>query len=128
MGKVVDVQAVRAAYGQLLEQYATLAGIVQGLKGDAGKDLTVKVIRYADRWRAIDPDPTQACQSAARALHRLGATELAWDYLTTPLAEKSNEAQPWVNLASALQQQGDMDLADRAYATAFEREPTNAQV
>jgi cytochrome c-type biogenesis protein CcmH/NrfG len=58
----------------------------------------------------------------------MGADEMAWDYLTTPLAESANESTPWTNLAATLRQQGDFLLADRAYATAYEIEPTNAQI
>ena len=32
----------------------------------------------------------------------MGAKELAWDYLTTPLAESANESTPWTNLAATL--------------------------
>ncbi|MCG8402940.1 MAG: tetratricopeptide repeat protein [Firmicutes bacterium] len=86
------------------------------------------MIGAADRWRALDTDDTQACNYAGRILEVLGENDLAWDYLTTPLAEHSNEAGPWVNLANQLRSQGDLVLADRAFATAFEVEPTNAQV
>ena len=87
-----------------------------------------RVVKAADRWRALDVDDTLACQSAARILQQLGAKELAWDYLTTPLADRPNESAPWTGLAQTLRQQGQVDLADRAYATAFEIEPTNAQL
>src|SRR5205085_1262315 len=87
-----------------------------------------KVVRAADRWRSLDPDPTPACQAAARILQRLGERDLGWDYLTTPVGLWPNEADPWVTLARALQARGDLDLADRAYAAAFEAEPTNAQI
>ena len=53
---------------------------------------------------------------------------MAWDYLTTPLAAKPNEAAPWRDLAETLRQQAQFDLADRALASAFEAEPTNAQI
>ncbi len=58
----------------------------------------------------------------------LGAVDLAWDYLTTPLASRPNEAAPWLDLAKALREQGHFTLADRAYASAFRAEPTNAQI
>jgi cytochrome c-type biogenesis protein CcmH/NrfG len=58
----------------------------------------------------------------------LGAAELAWEYLTTPLAARPNEAAPWRQLGELLRQQGQFELADRALAAAFEAEPTNAQI
>jgi tetratricopeptide (TPR) repeat protein len=125
---LVNLEAVRGSYGQLLGGYEQLAAAIVALEKDPPRELLAKVIRAADRWRSIDPDDTAACQSAARVLQTLGLKDLAWDYLTTPLAERSTEAAPWQNLAQALKQQGDFALADRAYATAFEVEPTNAQM
>jgi tetratricopeptide (TPR) repeat protein len=110
-----------------MAQYLRLASAIATLKQAPSTDLITRVIRTADRWRALDPDKTEACQSAARVFLALNVRELAWDYMTTPLAEKSNEGQPWVNLAQLLRQEGDFPLADRAYATAFDVEPTNAQ-
>ncbi|MCY2954955.1 MAG: VIT domain-containing protein [Planctomycetota bacterium] len=125
---IVNVQTVRSDYGQLLQQYQQLADAITTLEKDPPKELLAKVIRYADRWRVLDPDDTAACQAAARILQRFDAREMAWDYLTTPLAKRPNEAAGWQNLASSLRQQGDWQLADRAYATAFDVEPTNAQI
>jgi Flp pilus assembly protein TadD len=85
------------------------------------------VVRTADRWRALDSDGEQACRAAARILQTLGGRDLAWDYLTTPVGLRPNEAGPWVSLAQTMRQQGDVELADRAYAAAFAAEPTNAQ-
>ncbi len=51
-----------------------------------------------------------------------------WDYLTTPVALRPNEAEPWAELGRTLARQGELLLADRAYAAAFEAEPTNAQL
>jgi len=128
MPAVVNLQAIRAEYGQLLTRYQQLADAIATLESEPPKDLIAKVIRSADRWRAIDPEPAQACEFASRILQRLGAEDLAWDYMTTPLADKPNEAAPWAALAQSLRAQGDVALADRAYATAFAAEPTNAQI
>jgi Tfp pilus assembly protein PilF len=54
--------------------------------------------------------------------------ELAWDYLTTPIALRPNEGGTYHSLAQSLQGQNEIDLADKAYALAFETEPTNAQL
>ncbi len=67
-------------------------------------------------------------QAAARVLQQLGAKELAWGYLTTPVGLRPNEAAPWVSLAQQLHGDGAFDLASQAYTTAFEAEPTNAQI
>jgi Tfp pilus assembly protein PilF len=91
-------------------------------------EFVARVVRTADRWRALDDDDTQACQAAARIFQRLGASGLAWEYLTTPLAEKPNEASPWLNLAQVFRNEGDFELADKAYDEAFKAEATNAQI
>ena len=58
----------------------------------------------------------------------LKADELAWEYLTTPIGLNPNEASPWQNLATKLCQDGQPELGDRAYAAAYQAEPTNAQI
>ena len=121
----VNVRVVRAAYGRLMGEYEKLCRATATLEHKPPKTLLAGIIRTADRWRALDADPTQ---SAAKALRSLGASELAWDYLTTPLAGKPKESGPWVSLAGTLAGDGDAELADRAYATAFEIEPTNARI
>jgi tetratricopeptide (TPR) repeat protein len=122
-----NIEAVRRDYGQLMSRYQQLAKSMAAGK-EAPKDVAAGVIRTADRWRSLDTDPTAACQAAARALRQLGEGQLAWEYLTTPLAGRPNESQPWVALAQALRKEGGADLADQAYANAFEIEPTNAQI
>jgi tetratricopeptide (TPR) repeat protein len=87
-----------------------------------------RVIRAADRWRAVDNDPTAACEAAARVVKRLGDRELAWDYLTTPVGLHPNESGPWWSLAATLGKQGELELADRAYRAAAQAEPTDAQI
>jgi len=125
---VVNLQVIRQDYGQLLVRYQQLASAIATLEAEPPRSFLARVIRATDRWRAIDPDPTTACQTAARIFGDLGASELAWDYLTTPLAARPNEAAPWVSMAQMLRQQGHLELADRAYASAFEVEATNAQI
>ena len=91
-------------------------------------DFLSRVIRAADRWRAVDNDPAASCRQAARILKRLGNRELAWDYLTTPIAQQPNEARPWTDLAVTMATQGELELADRAYRAASEAEPTDPQI
>jgi ferric-dicitrate binding protein FerR (iron transport regulator) len=125
---LINLQVLRNDFGTLLGRYEQLTQALATLQSQASGELTTKVIRAADRWRAMDPDDTQACQYAARIFQTLGQEELAWEYLTTPLADKPNEAAPWASLAGQLKQQGAFGLADRAYASAFECEKTNAQI
>jgi tetratricopeptide (TPR) repeat protein len=126
--EAVDVLALRQDYGGLLAHYQTLADAMVTLKMQPPADFLSKVVRAADRWRAVDPEQEMACQAAARILQRLGVHDLSWDYLTTPVALRPHEAAPWVGLAQTLNQKGDVELADRAYAAAFDAEPTNAQI
>ena len=123
-----EVKAVRHGHGRMLDRYGQLAKAVSTLHSQPPREFVARVIHMADRWRSLDTDPTAACHAAAKVLSDLGAAELAWDYLTTPLAAKPNEAAPWQDLAGMLRQQAQFDLADRAYASAFEAEPTNARI
>jgi hypothetical protein len=125
---VVDLQQVRNDYGRLLNHYDWLAGAVGVMKIDPPADLLPRTVRAADRWRALDRDNSQPCDQAARVLKVLGARDLAWDYMTTPIALRPNESSPWSGLAHSLSYQGDLDLADLAWKSAFEAEPTDAQL
>ncbi|MCI0380341.1 MAG: hypothetical protein L0215_22380, partial [Gemmataceae bacterium] len=126
--EVINLQVVRSDYGGLLNHYYQLATALTMLESEASADFLAKVVRAADRWRSLDPDNAQACQTTARILQILGAKELAWDYVTTPIGMKPNEAAPWLGLANTLRQDGEFDLADRAFAMAFDAEPTNAEI
>jgi ferric-dicitrate binding protein FerR (iron transport regulator) len=126
--EIVDLERVRREYGRLLDHYQNLATAAKTLKVQPPQDFLAKVVRAADRWRALDRDATRAAEAAARILQALEDRELAWDYLTTPIALRPGEAEPWVNLAWTLSRKGELRLADRAYRAAFESEPTNAQI
>jgi tetratricopeptide (TPR) repeat protein len=124
----VDVTQVRRSHSKLLERYEELAYAVATLDEHPSAELVGRVVRIADRWRSLDDEATGACQAAARVLQAVGEEELAWDYLTTPLALKPNEAVAWRSLAETLGKEQQYELADRAYAAAFEAERTNAEL
>ena len=125
---VINVQAVRRDYGRLLGTYRKLADAIATLEKEPPAELVGRVIQAADRWRSLDTDASGACMAAGGVLRTLGKKELAWEYFTTPLATKPNEAAPWVKLAKTLHGQGELALASRAYGSAFEAERTNAQI
>jgi hypothetical protein len=126
--EVIDLRSVRDEYDGLLRHYQRLADALESLGERPPADFTAKVVRTADRWRALDPEADGACEIAVRILRTLGERELVWDYLTTPVARRPNESGPWLALAFALSRNGELDLADRAYAAASEAEPTDAQI
>ncbi|HYT90962.1 MAG TPA: hypothetical protein VEL76_19785, partial [Gemmataceae bacterium] len=125
--EVVDLRSVRQDYGKLLGHYQSLADAMVTLKVQPPRDFLTKAVRVADRWRALDRETSAACETVARILQRLGERDLGWEYLTTPVALRPNEAAPWARLAQTLHHKGDLELADRAYLAAYEAEPTNAQ-
>jgi tetratricopeptide (TPR) repeat protein len=125
---VINIKSVREDYDKLLSHYQNQVEALTSLKIAPPADFVTKVVRVADRWRALDRDGESACQSAARILQALGQRELVWDYLTTPVGMRPNESGPWTSLAQSLNRRGELDLADRAYTAAFEAEPTNAQI
>ncbi len=123
-----NVEEVRRRYQQLFEKYQQLARFTT-ITGEAPPtEFVSRLIQATDRWRALDSDVTPSCQQASQLLASLGLQELAWDYLTTPLAMKPNEATAWLTLAQQLGSERSYDLASRAYAAAYEAEPTNAQI
>jgi predicted Zn-dependent protease len=126
--EVIDLAAVRRDYRRLLEQYLEVASELAKAKASPPRDFLTKVIRAGDRWRALDSDPTGACFVTARILKTLGREDLGWEYLTTPVGLRPNEAGPWLDLARALAQSRDRDWVERAYNGAFEAEPSNAQI
>jgi len=126
--EVIDLDVARTDYGTLLTHYLRLAYAMETLKIAPPPDFQSRVIRAADRWRAVDTDPSAACEKAAGVLKRLGDRELAWDYLTTPVALRPNESGPWQSLAGTLGKQGELELADRAYRAAAAAEPTDPQI
>ena len=58
----------------------------------------------------------------------VGQREQSWEYLTTPLARRPNDADPWHALAVQLVKRADNELAEHAYQAACEAEPTNAEI
>jgi tetratricopeptide (TPR) repeat protein len=124
----VELEAVRTEYGNLLNRYHELAGTIASLHKEPPQDIVNRVVRSADRWRSLDPDDTAACQAAAKVLERLGAATTAWEYVTTPYADKPAEPPVWLSLGRTLRDQGSVSLAGIAYEQAFNAEPTNAQI
>jgi tetratricopeptide (TPR) repeat protein len=125
--EVINLQAVRADYGALLAHYQQVVEATATLQMPLPPDFAAKVIRAADRWRALDREGP-ACEVTAKILQSLGARDLAWDYRTTPVGLYPNEAAPWLTLAQTLRGEGELAQADHAYTAAFAAEPTNAQI
>jgi len=123
-----NLPAFRADHTNLLQQYGQLATSMATLHPEPPRQVVEGIVRTADRWRSLDADPSQACRLAAAALRQLGAKELAWAYLTTPMAGRSGEPSQWVALAAELAGQNEPALADRAYVAAFQSDPDNAQI
>ncbi len=125
---VIDLQPWRRDYGRLLGHYQELAQALSPLHTSPPIDLAARAVRAADRWRAHDPEPAAPCQMAARVLKALGARDLAWEYQTTATGSHPDESGTWVNLARTLSREGDLELADRAYAVAAAATPDNARL
>jgi hypothetical protein len=125
---VIDLRAWRADYAKLLDHYRKLAEGARTLKAAPPPELSARTLRAADRWRAHDPEASDACRKAAETFALLGEADLAWDYYTTTMIGRGTEASPWQGIAAELNQQGAYELADQALAVAAEADPTNAEV
>jgi tetratricopeptide (TPR) repeat protein len=123
--RVVVVEMVRQDFGMLLNRYLQLAEAHKTLDTKLPKDFAARVVRAADQWRAVEPNNPFPCQAAAAILQKLGERDLAWDYVTTAVSRQPDQVAAWGRLAQTMEQIGQFDLADRAYAEAFAAEPTN---
>jgi len=126
--EVINVQLVRQQYGQLLAGYEKLISTRGIIDENPPRELIDRVVSAADRWRSLDTDPTAACQAAAQILKKLGATDLAWEYLTTPTALHPYDSQTLLQIARALAAERASELADRAFVAAFEAESTDPSI
>ena len=124
----LDLARLRADYRDLLERYCDAGDDLAGSAAGARQSLVARVVRAADRWRSLDPDTGDACRLAADALSRLGAVDLAWDYLTSPLVAAQEASIPWDERGREYHDQGQYELAARAYALAFRADPGNAEL
>jgi hypothetical protein len=114
----VNLQDVRETHQFLLDHYRNLAGAVVIL-GDPGEKsrLLARIERAAEGWHAVEPANPILCRVAGMILLQLGERELAWQYLTTPLADNVNDRDAWRELARSLAAM-DFELAQRASAEA----------
>lgn len=126
--ELVNLESIRTDYRALLTHYQKIADASASLEKSATKVFLAKVIRTADRWRLIDADHSEPSLLAAKILFTMGERELAWDYWTTPIDLHPAESRPWLELAAAMKTEGDLEKADRAFAIAFEAEPTNPEI
>ncbi len=127
---VLHLEEVRREYQILAAHYARQAEAMAVLDQKASPEFLAKVMRTADRWRSLDPAGMEAACPVliAPLLRQAGERNLAWDYQTTPFAQATTDLNQWLQLATQLLQMDEIEQADRAYATVFALDPTNAQV
>jgi tetratricopeptide (TPR) repeat protein len=123
----IDLERFREDYRDLLSRYGKVAANVADLGPHAAGELAARLVRSGDRWRRLEDDPTEVCQQVAGVLSTLGQNDLAWEYVTTPFALKTADGPSWSSLAKTLISDGAFDLADRAYAAAFDADGNNPQ-
>lgn len=124
---VINLKETRTKYTALLEKYEEIVDASSTLEQQPPADLAKRIIRAADQWRSMEDDETQVCQLTARLLTKLDDRDLAWDYVTTPLATQPGSAS-WRSLGKTLGQQGQLELADLAYERAFEFQQTDPNI
>src|SRR5262249_24109502 len=79
--EVVDLTRWRGEYGAVLDHFQSL--VDDYYPHQLPRDFLARVVRLADRWRALDADNAGVCRKAAEILEALGAHELAGDYRST---------------------------------------------
>ncbi len=126
--KTVNLEAFRQDYDALFTALDERAQQLAGTNLFTRIQFALTVQRAATRWRDIDVDDTAACHRTARMLTKLGLAPAAWNYWTTPLAETPDQSSVWLTFASAMNSDQRFVIADRAWATAFDCEPTNPEI
>ena len=126
---VLNLDEIRQDYQALLTYYARQADALRLLDQKAPTGFIAKVVRAASRWCALDPaGMAAACPLVGTVLRQVGEPDLAWDYQTTPLAQATTESAQWYQIATEMAGADQTVPADRAYASAFALDPTNAQI
>jgi len=128
--KTMNLEAFRQDYENLFGQFDQRTEQLADANGKHSEKIAFArlVQRAAARWRDIDDDDTAACHRTAAILTKLGLATAAWNYWTTPLAETPDRSTVWQTFAAAMHSQQRIDVADRAWSTAFACEPTNPEI
>ncbi|MFO1044131.1 MAG: VIT and VWA domain-containing protein [Planctomycetaceae bacterium] len=126
--KSINLDSFRQDYGKLFEQFELRTA--QLMDAETPEKLAFAMIlqKAATRWRDIDVNDTDVCFRTARMLTKLGLPTAAWNYWTTPLADLPDQSTTWYLFAVAMAGEERFTVADRAWATAFECEPTNPEL
>jgi tetratricopeptide (TPR) repeat protein len=120
----LPLQSLRNDFEMLMTRYERQARALATLQEAVPDDVVERVVRAADRWRSLDADGSAACRWAGRILRLLGRADLAWEYLSTAIALGTREPDTWAKLGDMLaDEDGDRDLAERAYRAATEADP-----
>ena len=124
---VINLQETRQRYTALLQEYEKIVDASATLEQEPPEDLAARIVRAADQWRSMEDDETQVCQLASQILTKLGKSDLAWDYATTPVGTQPGSAS-WRSLGQHLGQLKQIQKANDAYGRAFEFEKTNPEI
>jgi len=124
----INVQEIRADYAALLAGYQELARMARALEMQPSRELSGQIVAAADRWRSLDPNNPDASRAAAQALRAAGVQEMAWEYFVTSLDGAPGANGAWSKLAEDLSIDGDLFLADQAYALASEEQPADPEI
>tara|TARA_R110002072_G_scaffold303142_1_gene495835 strand:+ start:109260 stop:115841 length:6582 start_codon:yes stop_codon:yes gene_type:complete len=124
----VNVESLRADYNRLFDRFTTFVDKSLAEGNALPKDFIERVTQATDAWRSVDPDPTVACQRAAKLLQLVGLYDDAWAYWTTPLANTTSSSGAWTKLAMALAETNQIHRASQAWSEAFAAEPTNPEL
>jgi hypothetical protein len=123
-----DLVSLRRDYDRLLNLADAEVRQCLDRRATVPRRLIDAIMGIADQWRAVDPLDTVPCRRAAQLLCLAGQRELAWEYLTSPSVLQQGSAADWLELAHRLRDQHEHDLAERAFAEAAAREPSNAEI
>jgi tetratricopeptide (TPR) repeat protein len=111
-GRAIPAERFAEEHRLAMESLANAARTVTRDDADTRRKLAVEMIRLADRARVVFPhNSVGILNTASRGLMQLGADDLAWGYLTTPLAGRGDNPEAWNDLAWRLAETDRHDLA-----------------
>jgi Flp pilus assembly protein TadD len=121
--EAIPLETLRDEYRRLFSLRARLA---QSLDSGADAEASVAAaLAVAAKWRRDDPDNSEIDTTAARLLYALGRSDDAWRQLATTIERHPAEGQAYADVAGALENEGNLDQADRVWSRAVRVEPTN---
>ncbi|PJB33761.1 MAG: hypothetical protein CO108_30130 [Deltaproteobacteria bacterium CG_4_9_14_3_um_filter_63_12] len=122
-GSVMTLAELRQSYSRLLRLRVNL--VATRLAPAQRAEAVNLAIRTAHEWRGQDPDNAEIDRTIASMLYSLGDTERGWRELSNLIERHPADGFSYGEVASVLEQEGELGHASDLWETASQVEPTN---